>query len=226
MGVERIGFITGIEKEAEILRKIARYPNHDIACAGANSTKAYNQANELAKNGCNILISFGIAGALDPRLKSGDLVLANSLVNAEATTFVPDARQGQKLNIHLSTNLNISNSKFFGSTELISNAEKKQRLFKLHSASAVDMESLGVAQAAQENKCPFLIIRAIADTAYQNLPGASFQSIDKNGNIKIRSILWDLAKHPNDLPGLIKLAYSSRKALTSLSRVAMLGFGL
>lgn len=222
----RIGFITGIKKESEILRKCTNYPHNDIVCAGADSKRAYYQASKLVTNGCSLLISFGIAGGLDPALKAGDLVLASSLVDEKHNIFNLDQREQKKLITHLSTTFNISNNKIFGSTNIISSTKEKQRLFISHTATAVDMESLGVAQAANEKKCPFLIIRAIADTADQHLPTASLRSIDKNGNIKIGTILLDLALNPKDLTGLIKLAFNSRKALTSLSRVAVLGFGL
>ena len=119
-----------------------------------------------------------------------------------------------------------SNAPLLGSTAIIPAPEEKQRLKQSLGTIAVDMESLGVARAAQEFNRPFLIVRAISDTADQSLPTASLQAIDKDGNVRVSKVLSDLAKHPTDLPKLLKLASNSRKAFTSLSRVAALGFGL
>ena len=218
----RIGFITGIKKEAEIL---LGYPNAKIVCAGAKTDNAYAQANSLIKNGCEILISFGVAGALDPSLNAGDIVLPRSVIHKDGTVFKTASDLHQKSSSHMSEKFSPSNGPIFGSTTLISNSAEKQRLFQSHGTIAVDMESLGVAKAAQENDCPFLAIRAISDTAQQNLPAASLQAIDQDGNIKIARVLKELAKKPSDLPALLKLGGNSSKAFASLRRVAALGLG-
>jgi adenosylhomocysteine nucleosidase len=221
--VVRIGFITGIEKEAAIIREKTSYS--DILCAGANSDNAYRQANELAKNGCDILVSFGVAGALDPMLTSGDIILPRSVTNETGITFEVDLDLNQIVTSHLSEYFKISSGILYGSNTVISDADEKQKLNHSLGTTAVDMESFGVAKAAQENDCPFLIVRAIADMAQQSLPAASLHAIDQNGNIKIGQVMIDLAKKPSDLWGLIKLGSNSRKAFASLSRVALFGFG-
>ena len=98
--------------------------------------------------------------------------------------------------------------------------------FARNNTKTVDMESLGVAQAAIENNCSFLVVRAISDTAKQNLPRHTLKSFSLTNSIKISSILLDLVKHPNELPSLLKLAQNSQKAQACLQNVAKLGFGI
>jgi adenosylhomocysteine nucleosidase len=224
--MKRIGFITGIEKEAIILRKTHHYSKSKISWVGNKQGNAYTQANTLVKSGCNILISFGFAGALDPQLSAGDLVTPKSVVDAEGNIFKTDDNLHQKITSHFSKKFKLSSGRLFGSETIIWNTDEKKRIFKMYSTATVDMESLGVAQAAHESNCSFLIVRAISDTANQNLPVESLKSIDLNSNIKIGYILKDLAKNLNELPSLLRLAQNSHKAQACLRGVARLGFGM
>ena len=139
----RIGFITGIEKEAAILREKTSYS--DIACAGANSDNAYHQAIKLVKNNCDILISFGVAGALDPMLTPGDVILPRSVTNESGTIFEVDLDLYQTVTSHLSENFKVSSGTLYGSNTTISDTAEKQRLNQSLGTTAVDMESFGVA---------------------------------------------------------------------------------
>jgi len=222
----RIGFITGLKKEATILCENANISISDIYCAGAKAGNAYHKAQLLVQNGCELLISFGVAGALDPTLKAGDLILPASVINKDGEVFETDFSRHQKMTSHLADEINFFDGRLFGSEKLISSIPEKKHLNQSFGAVAVDMESLGVAQAALEQGCPFLIVRTISDTANQNIPAATFRAVDEEGNIQIAKVLKDLALRPADLPSLIKLAGNSQKAFASLCRVAALGFGL
>ena len=224
--MRKIGFITGLEKEAIILQKIVHYAKSEIIWVGNKQGSAYAQANTLVKNGCEILISFGIAGALDPQLSAGDLVIPKSVTDAKCNTFRTDYNLHQQISHHFSNKFKVSSGTLFGSETIIWDADEKKRLFDEYNTKIVDMESFGVARAANENNCSFLIVRSISDIANQSLPKESLKSIDLNNNIKLGNILIDLAKNPNELPSLLRLAQNSRKAHVCLQKVAKLGFGI
>ena len=224
--MRKIGFITGLETEAIILQKIVHYAKSEIIWVGNKQGSAYTQANTLVKNGCEILISFGIAGALDPQLSAGDLVIPKSVTDAECNTFSTDYNLYQKISRHFSNKFKVSGGTLFGSETIIWDADEKKHLFNKYNTNIVDMESFGVARAANENNCSFLIVRSISDIANQSLPKESLKSIDLNNNIKLGNILIDLAKNPNEIPSLLRLAQNSRKAHVCLQKVAKLGFGI
>ena len=224
--MKKIGFVTGIKKEAAILQKIAHHAKSEIIWVGNKQGSAYTQANTLAKNGCEILISFGFAGALDPQLSAGDLVVPKSVGDAEGNIFTTNHKLHQKISYHFSHKFNVSSGISFGSETIIWNADEKKRLFNQYNTSIVDMESIGVARAATENDCYFLIVRSVSDTANQSLPKESLKSINLNNDIRILDVLKDLAKNLNELPSLLQLAQNSRKAHVCLRDVAKLGFGI
>lgn len=219
--VTRIGFITGIQKEAAILKKNSGTQKSDIKCAGANSKRAYNLASNLAQGGSEMLISFGVAGALDPSLNPGDLIIPDQIIglNNGAKNTSKD-----HLIFHLGSCLDYRNGSLLGSEKLVTTAAEKLSLYKTTGAVAVDMESLSVATAACDHGLPFLVIRAISDTADQDLPSVTFKAIDEQGYSQLGAIIFELSKKPNELPGLIRLARNSTKALDTLRSVAALGF--
>jgi|TARA_B100000315_G_C14582523_1_gene591263 adenosylhomocysteine nucleosidase len=217
--VKRIGFITGIQKEAAILRKNSGIQKSDVKCAGANSDRANELASDLAQDGCDALISFGVAGALDPTLRPGDLIIPDQVISTNGDSFETSKDQ---LISHLGSRFIFKRGSLLGSDNLIASVTEKQALHKSTGSIAVDMESIGVAQAARGHGLPFLVIRAISDAADQDLPAASYQAVDDQGNIRIGSILLELVKNPSGLPDLIKMSGDSGKAFDTLRRVAAL----
>lgn len=224
--MKKIGFITGIKKEALILKQAANYPKSKIISAGLKPGSAYSSAKQLAKEGCSTLISFGFAGALDPRLAAGDLVLPTSVMDPVGNIFNTDEILHTKISNHFSKKFTLAGGKVFGSKKIIWTAKEKKMIFVRHRATTVDMESLGVAQAAQESNCAFLIIRAISDTASQDLPSESLRSIKLDHQIRLANIFWKLSTNLNEFPSMLQLAKNSRKARTKLRDVARLGFSI
>ena len=138
--MRKIGFITGLEKEAIILRKIDHYTNSEIIWVGNKQGSAYTQANTLVKNGCEILISFGFAGALDPELSAGDLVIPKSVTDAECNTFSTDYNLYQKISRHFSNKFKVSGGTLFGSETIIWDADEKRRLFNKYNTEHLSIK--------------------------------------------------------------------------------------
>ena len=224
--MKRIGFITGIEIEANILRKGSQYSKSKIISVSNTESNAYTEANEMVKSGCEILVSFGFAGALDPKLSAGDLVIPNAVVDTEGNIFEANYNLHKNLTSHFSKELKPSSGKLFGSECVIWNANEKKRIFERFDTTTVDMESLGVAKAANEGNCSFVVVRAISDTAYQNLPKESLKSFYLSNSIKLGDILIDLTRNLRELPEFLQLAQNSQKAYSCLKNVTRLGFGI
>jgi adenosylhomocysteine nucleosidase len=82
------------------------------------------------------------------------------------------------------------------------------------------MESAGVAQAATAANLPFVVVRAIADTAAHRLPPYAATAIDADGWSRIGPILRGLAADPASIAALVSLAAASRRAFMALRRIA------
>lgn len=198
----RPGFITGLASEARCLTPHTA----DVRIAAMSAARAETEARALIDAGCDVIISFGLAGALDPRLAPGDLVIADALVAPDGTLSptrlvdLPGAHVGHMI----------------GSDTPVATAREKSRLQGL----AVDMESHGMARAAHTKGVPLVIVRAIADRATSSLPRSALAAIRTNGEPDIGRVLGALAARPWEIFALIRLAGESRAAHATLRRVA------
>jgi adenosylhomocysteine nucleosidase len=72
-----LGVVTGLKSEAKLLNGL------NVACVstGGQAREARRTIDRLIAEGATGLISFGIAGALSPELRTGDLVVADMVAN-------------------------------------------------------------------------------------------------------------------------------------------------
>ena len=140
------------------------------------------------------LILAGLAGALDPTLKLGDLVSA-------APLNLPNLHHGT---IHTSPSL-------------IATPAQKAALFRQTRALAVDMESAPVHTLAASLNIPCITLRAISDTAADALDPAFLTFIDPDGRPKLSAALAHLVTHPSKLPSMLHIRKATNLALSNLS---------
>lgn len=96
-------------------------------------------------------------------------------------------------------------------------ASEKASLRERTGASAVEMESSGIAQWAREYGVPFRSIRAVSDIAGENLPLDFNLYRDARGNFSRSRIALEAILHPfQTIPGLLKLERNCRVAADSL----------
>ena len=82
------------------------------------------------------------------------------------------------------------------------------------------MESHVAARVAARHALPFMAIRAISDTASETLPPAALVGMNPDGSMALGSVLRSLARHPAQLPALIRTGRSAEAAFGVLGRVA------
>ncbi|MCW5731046.1 MAG: phosphorylase [Alphaproteobacteria bacterium] len=203
------GIVTGLASEAAIARRL--WPDALIGCAASRPEKAMAEAARLADAGAGALLSFGIAGGLEPGLAPGTLVVATEIVTEDGRhpchpalrdwlrALLPEARLAP----------------VFGSDRPAASEADKASL-RARGAFAVDMESAAVAAIASRRGLPFAVLRAIADPAERALPAAALDAVDDNGRPAIGRVLRALLRRPGDLPALLRLGRDSRLAHRSL----------
>jgi len=219
---KKIGIVTGIALEENLLRKAFKRAGHGnslTACAAGTVVGAQKSAESLIEQGASHLISFGVCGGLSPYVKAGDLILAdqaamNGIVlpvtkawQKAALTQLPNAKTGIILSVDTP----------------ITTAAAKHQAYESTSAIAVDVESFAVMQAAKNHNLPCLIIRAVLDGAKQELPETALSGVDENGNTQIWPVIKALLKRPQDLPALIDLTRASGRAQETLKAIIKKG---
>ncbi|MEM8648498.1 MAG: hypothetical protein AAGF86_19465 [Pseudomonadota bacterium] len=79
----KLGIVCGLKSEKAALGRI----EHPIAVSGANAQRAYEGAQHLAAEGAECLVSIGLAGALLPHLRPGDVLLPQEVLNCDGERF-------------------------------------------------------------------------------------------------------------------------------------------
>ena len=200
-----IGLITGLRAEA----KLAQPLGWDSLAGGGTPEGATRAAAILIRRGATALISFGLAGGLDPALKPGTILVPRA-VNFNNTINFCDSALAQKLG-------GMTDHLLLGGTTILATAAEKSHAWHITHAHAIDLESAAIAEAAQAHNIPFAILRAICDPAHRNLAPAALHALNSGGEINLLRVLGALLRAPGQLPALISLARDAalaRRALT------------
>lgn len=171
--------------------------------------------------GCTALLSFGVAGGLDPALAPGTMVLAESIIGPNGAKFYTDQRWRAAIAQDMyAADMDFVTGIGMGVDEAICHPEPKQRLFEGTKALCVDMESHSVMEVARDRDVPWLVIRAIADSANDTLPEIALAAIDAEGDVRYGALVARLLSRPSEITDLIGLWRISRRAFSGLGRVA------
>ena len=220
-------FVVGLAVEGHVLSRALGHHDSGIAqrtaCAGANADRARHAARRLLDEGAGALVSFGIAGGLDPALSSGDLVLADSVCLPGGLTVRTDPAWRDACAALMSqSGFQIHGGTLLGSDREVALAPEKRRLFDLRGAVAVDMESHGVAEIAEAAAVPFLVVRAVADPAGRSLPSAVIGGVGPNGRARPGLVAARICLRPWQIGQVLRLRRDLQAALSALDRLARL----
>ena len=218
------GFVTGLAAEAKLIETAFAHAGQALprlACDGPGPERARAAADRLVQDGATLLVSFGICGGLDPELRPGDLVLADTVLTGDGARHPASAAQSSVLEARLAElGLHIVTGPLLGQDRPLASAADKAARFAATAALAVDMESHGVARAAEAAGLPFLTLRAIADPAARGLPHAALKAVGPDGRLKPFSAVAAMYLRPWESLALVRLAYETRLAFDTLEKVA------
>ncbi len=192
-----------------------------IICVGGVGAKNATSASQLAHSkGATTLIRWGCAGALDPQLSAGDLVLPNQICNQDGLSIDSSGHLSQQLQGLISTEISVHRGRLTQAPSMITTASQKLNLFKSSTAIAVDMESYSIGKYAQQHQLDFIAVRTIADEAQTNLPQPILAAIDSAGNINNSKVLLNSLLQPWTILPLLRIGLHFNKAQKTLSTLA------
>lgn len=212
-GVHPVIAVCGLAFEAAI----AAGPGVVTLCGLGSERLAARLEDLLVQGGRQYrgIISFGIAGGLNPALPPGTCVIADEIA-AVAERFPVDAGWLRTLRACLPE---AAQGTLAGVDHPLFKVADKARLWQSSGACAVDMESHRAALMAQRYGVPFAACRVVADPAHRSLPPAATAGLRDDGTAELMRILRALAIHPGQLPALIRLASDTGAAKRTLRAV-------
>ena len=172
-------------------------------CAAARGARIV-----LARSPIRALISTGFAGALDPALRVGEVLLATTVLGGDRSfggslplKCPPGLRRGALLTVD----------------EIVQSAREKRQLAKL-GAHAVDMEAASVAAVAAEHDLPFYCVRSISDHAERNLPLDFGLALRPDGTFSLRNVFLQAVCRVDRWLELLVFWRGARLAARSLAK--------
>jgi hopanoid-associated phosphorylase len=216
--------ITGLAQES----KIAAGPGvSHVVCSGSDPVRLRSRLSRLDPTGLRAVISFGIAGGLDPSLHPGDVVVATAVIAESGAWKVPTSVVTAVVERVRASGICVAQGALVGVEEPILLPTAKAAVHRETEAIAVDMEShIGAAYAAA-NDLPFAAIRVISDPAIRALPRLATRALKADGRIDFGAVLSGLARAPMDISTLIRAGGDAGKAFAGLRRCrSFLDFGL
>ena len=155
------------------------------------------------------LVLAGVAGALDGNLERGALIVPAEVRHGDETyrprplevLHLPNAHTGSLLTLD----------------RILTTREEKRIAAGESGALAVDMEAGHIAAAAQSHNTPWLCVRAISDTADEDLPLDFNRCLNAAGQLSMPRLLIEIARRPGSIPGLLHLGRNTRAAMEGLA---------
>jgi len=120
----------------------------------------------------DLLLATGFCGALDPRLEAGDLVLAEGIEDREGRVPIDRRLADRAASSLAARGILATRATLLAAPGVVGSREEKARL-REGGAAAVDMESGPLARFAARRGIPFLALRAVLDSAGEDLPFAA-----------------------------------------------------
>jgi len=146
-----------VRKKEHAGREFRFYENREavLVCGGIGPEAARRAAEAvIVLYRPELLYSVGYAGALEPALKVGDVLIPAQIINGSDSSRV-DISKGQGTLLSLNA---------------VASVPQKSRLRESYGAQAIDMEASAVARAAEARGVGFRAIKVISDEFNFELP--------------------------------------------------------
>src|SRR5260370_24825065 len=166
---------------------------------------------QAVRQGCQGIISFGIAGGRAPQLEAGACVIGRNSIT-ENGRYPRQYGWAQSLlemvlgaTDRKAATRHVSIGDIAGCDAPVAGTEAKRSLHERTGAVAVDTESHIAARIAAEHRIPFAAFRVVTDPCNHALPPAALVAIRPDGTVDVAAVLRSLARPPRPLPPLLRL---------------------
>ena len=215
-----IGVVAALAAEARALGATgARSDGSLLLVSGIGAAAAGRCARSLIDSNVSALMTFGLAGGLDPALAAGTVVLPDEVIDRDGARFATSSEWRDRVRAAMQEHGAPVGGALLTSAVALESIAAKADAFRDTGAVAVDMESVAVARLAATHRLPFIAVRVIVDTAADVLP-AVVVAASRAGRVQIGRLIAGLLFAPREISALIRLSTRYRTAMRALRSVA------
>ena len=186
--------------------------------SGADAGALRRALADKAKAPFSAVVSFGLAGGLDPSLSPGTMIVASGVVATSERFACPPALVQVLVEGFSGAGAATRQGLVAGVEAPVMTAAAKARLFRETGALAVDMESHLAAAFARQRGLPFAVARVVSDPARRALPPLAAKAVRPDGSVDLGLVLREIAREPRQLAGLLAAGLDSGAAFATLRR--------
>ncbi|MBN2246535.1 MAG: hypothetical protein JW755_11895 [Candidatus Aminicenantes bacterium] len=217
-----------LEKALKIVneQKGTAHKNIEVKSTGVGIKKSRRTLEKyLERQKPDFVMITGIAGAVHPDLKVGDIVFPKKVClvdNSDKIQKILDIEKlyGTKFRERLENNNRVYTAPILATVMRAYHAEDKDSLRRSNpDIYAVDMESYSLVEVLTKNKIPFVFFRVISDSYSMKFPKDAFiVAVSRSKGIKRILLLF---YHPLSLFRLIVIIPAMLKALHKLTECSV-----
>jgi adenosylhomocysteine nucleosidase len=215
-GRARVLIVTAMAEELAALSARRLPEGVHVAATGEGPRRAARRAAELCDlHRPDVLLGAGVAGALSSDLAFGEILVARRVCDASGDAPHPDAALSKRA----AAIPGIRGGALFSADRMVVAARERSALAAriADDPSAVDMESAAWARVASARGIPYVVVRAVSDTADEDLPAYLARCYDPEGGIRRARVLLHALAKPGSVPGLLAMRRRVRECGERLS---------
>lgn len=187
--------------------------------SGPGPERAASAARAAIEGGASALVSWGLAGGLEPELAPGAVVVPKRVVTGEGVSLATDAVWRAALAAALEPDFAVHDGALLSIDHVLTTPREKARAALETGTVAVDLESAAIAAEARAAGLPFAAIRVVTDGVADALPARIDTWVAASGSQRIGPVMLSALK-PASWSTLIMLAQRYRIAHGVLEAIA------
>ena len=164
-----------------------------------------------------LVISAGVCGGLDPRLRPGDLVIPSRVMEPTGELHPVATAHHERAAACAATT--VCTGPLITTLDVVGTPEAKASLHAWSGAVAADMESAFIVARATASDCPALVVRAVSDGAGERLPLELVRLVTPHGSLRLTRALTLAVTRPAVLPRALTLKRRTDQALRAVAGV-------
>jgi nucleoside phosphorylase len=192
-----------------------------VLLTGVGPRQAVSRASQVIgaeTDSINLCVSSGLAGALRPEYRIGQVLGARKVYSDEPGADVKtNTLESSNALLSFAEECGATIADRFHTTQWVVAKVGEKKLLSVK-ADAVEMESFEILRESAAFGIPAIAVRAVSDRSDENLPLENMEEIlTDEGMLSIPRIIGQIAMNPQLLPGLMRLGQQSKAASEALA---------